>query len=104
MRIEISTPLEAPARRIWQTLQNTESLRYVAKPLLCFRGNLPRRWPGRGGVVRVERMMLLCVVPAWSHELRIVHFDEEESELATNAHGGPVREWNHRIKVQPLSE
>ena len=104
MRIRISTPLEAPADRIWSTLQNTESLRYVARPLLCFRGNLPRRWPKDGETVHLERMILLCVIPAWSHELRIVHIDDTEREILTNEHGGPVSEWNHRIKVEPLSE
>jgi hypothetical protein len=104
VRICISTPLEAPADLVWEILHKTRSLRYVAKPLLCFRGNLPERWPGPGGVVRVERMMFFCVIPAWSHELRMVRFDEDEREILSNERGGPVKVWNHRIKVEPLSD
>lgn len=104
MRLSISTPLEAPADLVWKVLHKPQSLRYVAKPLLCFRGDLPDRWPGPGEVVHVERMMFLCVIPAWSHELRIVRFDQDEYEILSNERGGPVRVWNHLIKLEPLSE
>lgn len=104
MKIAISTPLEADGERVWETLQKTESLRYVAKPLLCFRGDLPERWPGLGGEVHVEKLLLFCVIPAWSHELRIVHLDEGQHEILTNEHGGPIRVWNHRIKVESIAE
>ncbi len=80
------------------------AFRYVARPLLCLEADPPRRWPGRGEVVRVERLLLLCVVPAWSHELRFVRLDDEEREMLTNERGGPIRKWNHRIRVEPLSE
>ena len=104
MRINLSTPLEAPADLVWELLHKTQSLRYVAKPLLCFKGDLPERWPGPGGVVRVEKMLLFCVIPAWSHELRMIRFDENEREILSNEQGGPVKIWNHRITVEPLSE
>jgi hypothetical protein len=104
MRIEISTPLEAPADLIWRLLRKSQSLRYVAKPLLCFKGDLPERWPAPGGVVRVEKMLFFCVIPAWSNELRMTRFDEDEYEILTYERGGPVRVWNHRIKVEPLLE
>lgn len=104
MRIEPTAELEAPADAVWNALRKSETLRYVARPLLCFEGDLPRRWPVRGGVVRVERMLLLCVVPAWGHELRFVRVDDEGYEMLTNEGGGPIKEWNHRIRVEPLSE
>ena len=105
MRINISTPLEAPADLVWELLGKSQTLRYVAEPLLCFEGDLPERWPGPGdGIVRVERMLFFCVIPAWSHELRMVRFDEDSREILTNEQGGPVKVWNHRIKVDPLSK
>jgi hypothetical protein len=104
LRIEPTAELEAPADAVWNALRKSETLRYVARPLLCFEGDLPRRWPVRGGVVRVERMLLLCVVPAWGHELRFVRVDDEGYEMLTNEGGGPRKEWNHRIRVEPLSE
>jgi hypothetical protein len=84
LRIEPTAELEAPADAVWNALRKSETLRYVARPLLCFEGDLPRRWPVRGGVVRVERMLLLCVVPAWGHELRFVRVDDEGYEMLTN--------------------
>jgi hypothetical protein len=88
LRIKRTTELEAPADAVWSALRKTETLRYVARPLLCFEADFPRRWPAQGGVVRVERMLLLCVVPAWSHELRFVRLDDEEHEMLTSEGGG----------------
>ncbi len=104
MRIKRTSELEALADAVWSALRKTGTLRYVARPLLCFEEDLPRRWPAQGGVIRVERMLLLCVVPAWSHELRFVRLDDEEHEMLTSEGGGLIRVWNHRIRVEPLSE
>jgi hypothetical protein len=104
LKIKLTTELEAPADAVWGALRKTESFRYVARPLLCLEADLPRRWPDRGGVIRVERLLLFCVVPAWSHELRFVRLDDEEREMLTHERGGPIREWNHRIRVEPVSE
>ncbi len=93
MRIKRTSELEALADAVWSALRKTETLRYVARPLLCFEEDLPRRWPAQGGVIRVERMLLLCVVPAWSHELRFVRLDDEEHEMLTSEGGGPIRVW-----------
>ncbi len=103
LRIKLTTELEAPADAVWNALRKTEAFRYVARPLLCLKADLPRRWPDRGGVVRIERLLLLCVVPAWSHELRFVRLDDEEHEMLTSERGGPIREWKHRIRVEPVS-
>jgi hypothetical protein len=54
MRIDISTPLEAPADLVWELLHKTQSLRYVAKPLLCFMGDLPERWPALVGLCALK--------------------------------------------------
>lgn len=34
----------------------------------------------------------------------MVRFDEDKREIPSNEQGGPVKVWNHRIKVEPLSE
>ena len=54
--------------------------------------------------MRVEKMLLFCVITAWSHELRMIRFDENEREILSHEQGGPVQIWNHRITVEPLSE
>ncbi len=104
LRIELTTELEAPANAVWSALRKTETFRYVATPLLCLEADLPPRWPDSGGAIRVGRLRLLCAVPAWSHEMWFVHLDGEGYEMLTSERGGPIREWNHRIRVEPLSE
>ena len=104
MRLVLSTRLRAPADAIWDALQKSASLRYVTSPLLGFRGDLPECWSEAGEVIRVERLMLFGLVPAWGHEIRIVHRDDERREVLTSEKGGPVTTWNHRIHLEPLSE
>ena len=55
MRINMSTPLEAPADLVWELLHKTQSLRYVAKPLLCFKGVFPKDGPAPGGSCASKR-------------------------------------------------
>ena len=104
MKIRLSTRLDAPADAVWRTLRKTELLRYLAWPLLSFdtRG-LPKVWP-ESGVTRIESLLLFGVVPLWSHEIRIVQFDDTPRSLLTEERGGPVEVWNHRIGVEPLSD
>lgn len=48
--------------------------------------------------------MLFGVVPLWGHEIRIVRFDDERREALTNERGGPIKKWEHSIKMEALSE
>lgn len=51
MEVGISTELEAPAEAVWRMLQKSESLRFVAAPVLRMGDNLPRYWRDSGGPV-----------------------------------------------------
>jgi ligand-binding SRPBCC domain-containing protein len=101
--VSVSTKLDAPADVVWETLQKTELLLYVMRPLLTVRGDLPKSWREAGQTVRIERLAFFGVVPLWEHEIRIVRFDDEKREALTEERGGPVTRWEHRIKVEPLS-
>ena len=90
MRLVLSTRLQGPAGAIWDALHKSASPRYVPSPLLGFRGDLPEYWSEAGEVIRVERLMLFGLVPAWGHEIRIVHRDDERREVLTSEKGGPV--------------
>ncbi|QIN85355.1 hypothetical protein GBA63_21810 (plasmid) [Rubrobacter tropicus] len=49
-------------------------------------------------------MFFFHLIPTPEHHIFVVNVDEEKREALTNEHGGAVRTWNHRIKVEPVSE
>jgi hypothetical protein len=104
VEIRLATPLDAPAEIIWESVQKSASLRYVVSPLIGFRADFPKRWRDGDEVVRIERLMFFRILPGWSHEIRFARFDDERRELFTNERGGPIKTWNHLIKIEPLSE
>ena len=101
MIVHVTTELEAPPDRVWETLKKVDTLRYISRGLLGFRslGLVPETLRG-GEVVRV-RLLFFHLVPAWAHEIRIVSVDEEARQIETREHGGGVKTWNHRLTVEP---
>jgi ligand-binding SRPBCC domain-containing protein len=99
----VSTELAAPPERVWETLKQVDTLRYITRGLLGFRplGPVPDAL-GAGDVVRV-RLLFFHVVPAWAHEIRIVSVDEQARQIETREHGGGVKTWNHRLMVEPAA-
>jgi carbon monoxide dehydrogenase subunit G len=102
--VRVSTELDIPAELAWQTVKKPETFRYVVRGVLGVRqlDDVPDDW-GEGLTVRV-RLLFFHVIPAWKHEIRIVRLDPAAREIHTSEHGGPVRTWNHRIKIEPESE
>jgi hypothetical protein len=101
--VRVSTTLDIPADLAWDTVKKPETFMYVTRGVLGVRllEELPEDW-GEGLRVRV-RLFFFHVVPAWKHEIEVVRIDEHAREIFTNERGGPVRHWNHRIRVEPLS-
>jgi ligand-binding SRPBCC domain-containing protein len=99
MLVRVSTRLPAPADLVWDTVKQTDTLRYVTRGLLGFR--IEGRAPARLAEGETYRMRLLFfgVVPAWRHEIHVVELDEDAHEIRTEERGGPVRRWRHRIAV-----
>jgi hypothetical protein len=97
--VRISTDLEIPADLAWETVKKPETFRYVVRGVMGVQqlDEIPEDW-GEGLTVRV-RLFFFHVIPAWKHEIRIVRLDEAAHEIYTNEHGGPVRRWNHRIRI-----
>jgi ligand-binding SRPBCC domain-containing protein len=99
MLVRVTTRLDAPAARVWDTVKRTDTLRYVTRGLLGFRleGEEPERL-AEGETYRM-RLLFFGVVPAWRHEIHIVRVDDAAREIRTEERGGPVRTWRHRIMV-----
>lgn len=99
MLVRVTTRLPAPPDVVWDTVKQTDTLRYVTRGLLGFRvdGGIPERLAE--GETYHMRLLFFGVVPAWKHEIRVTRLDEEGHEIRTEEHGGPVRTWRHRITV-----
>ncbi len=102
MIVRVSTELETSPERAWEAVNKAETLLYITRGLLGIRplGHVPERFE-QDTVVPV-RLYFFHVIPAWRHEIRFVRHDEAAREIYTQEHGGPVRNWNHLIKIEPL--
>jgi hypothetical protein len=99
--VRISTDLDISADLAWETVKKPETFLYVVRGVMGVRqlDDMPENW-GEGLAVRV-RLVFFHLIPAWTHEIRLVRIDEAAHEISTNERGGPVRHWNHRIRIQP---
>jgi ligand-binding SRPBCC domain-containing protein len=99
MLVRVTSCLEAPPGAVWDTVKQTDTLRYVTRGLLGFRvdGEVPGRL-AQGQTFRM-RLIFFGFLPAWRHEIHVTRLDEAEREIHTEEHGGPVRTWRHRIAV-----
>ena len=99
MLVRVTTRLPVRADLAWDTVKRTGTLRYVTRGLLGFRveGHEPERL-AEGDTYRL-RLLFFGVLPAWRHEIFVARVDEQAREIRTEEHGGPVREWRHRITV-----
>ncbi len=101
MIVRLSTDLDIPADLAWETVKKPETFRYVVRGFLGVQqlDEVPEDG-GVGLTVRV-RLFFFHVIPAWKHEIRIVRLDEAAHEIYTNEQGGPIKQWNHLLKVEP---
>ena len=97
--MRVSTRLPVPPDLAWDTVKRTDTLRYVTRGLLGFRpeGEIPDRL-AEGETYRM-RLLFFGVLPAWRHEIQVIRLDDASQEIRTEEHGGPVRDWRHRITV-----
>ena len=103
MIVKVSTLLETTADLAWRAVKRPATLLHVTRGLLGFPGlrRMPEEW--RPGDRVRTRLVFFHVLPGWEHELGVAGVDEARHEIRSAEHGGPVRTWNHRIAVEPLS-
>jgi ligand-binding SRPBCC domain-containing protein len=101
MRVIHHSIFPAPADRVWEMLQRTETLAYITRGMMSFEVvDLPAE-VREGAVARLKVKALN--LPAMDYEIRVRTFDPEAHETVTEEHGGMVRRWVHRITIEPLS-
>lgn len=110
MNVELSTVLDAPAPRVWQEVETSRLLEYVAAPLQTFEPirppDLPLRWHEGEYLVRLR---LLGILPIGSHRI-VISFPlldatpgRERYELRDRGGGRVAGTWDHRIIIEALS-
>ncbi|MBS3784703.1 MAG: hypothetical protein KGY78_09710 [Anaerolineae bacterium] len=100
MLATIETYLPSSAEKVWEALLRRDTLLYVTRGMLGFRGR--ERWPDvfHQGMEIETRLVFWHLIPGWKHTLRIVRVDKESKELVSEESGGPVQKWNHRIRLE----
>jgi hypothetical protein len=101
MIARVSTVLDASPPAAWEAVKRLDTFRYVTRGVLGYRA--PDGTPDdlREGMVVRGRLYFFHVLPAWSHEIRVVRVDEDAREILTSENGGPVKNWGHLILVEP---
>jgi hypothetical protein len=101
-RIEKNLP--ASADKVWDTLQRKTTFLFITRGMLGFSGS--DNWPERFAEgLKIEcRLWFLHVLPSWRHFLNVIRIDGEAMKLVSHERGGPMRKWNHTIRIKPLTE
>lgn len=104
MIVKIERILPASADKVWETLQYKKTFLFITRGMLGFSGS--DGWPERftQGLNIQCRMWFMHVLPGWRHYLNVVSIDNESKQLVSNERGGPIRKWNHTIRIKPVSD
>lgn len=103
-RVRVATLLDVGAPVVMAALQQVETLAEVTRGALAVRaarGTLPTLWPSDGTPVELV-VRPLHLPPGWHHTIRVVELDTAGGVLRSEEHGGPLRRWEHTIRVQPV--
>jgi hypothetical protein len=102
--INIATILDAGADRVWRLIKKPSTFLFVVRGVLGVSGgkNWPETW--REGEMVTTRLWPFHIVPAWRHQLRVISVSDTERTMKTVEHGGPLRKWDHTLRVEPIAE
>ncbi len=100
----IKTTFHCSADIAWDLLKKRDTFLYITRGFLGFSG--AEKWP-KGfytDLVIRTRLIFFHILPTWKHVLRIIRIDAPKYELFSNESGGPVKKWNHLIRIEPDTE
>ncbi len=104
MKAIIKTQFNISADDAWKLLQQRDTFLYITRGFLGFSGS--KNWPEKfyKDLLLHTRLIFYHIIPGWKHRLKIIQLDHLKYELFSNESGGPVRAWNHLIKIEPEAE
>jgi len=100
----IQTYFKTSADTAWETLKKKDTFLFITDGFLGFSGN--KKWPEKfyEGLVIDSRLFFFHIFPSWKHRLLVVKVDDVNKELYSNENGGPIKIWNHLIKIEPEAD
>lgn len=103
MVANIETTFNCSAATAWGLLKKRDTFLYITQGFLGFSGS--KKWPAvfHSGLVISTRLFFFHVLPGWRHVLRIIRLDAGKHELYSNESGGPIKTWNHLIRIEPVA-
>lgn len=101
--VSLSTVVPADADLVWSAVTSPAGFRFVSRGLVWWPVVARRTEHWRERETVVGWMFLLGFLPMSRHSLTFERLDPETREFTTDEHGGPIRAWNHRITVTPLT-
>jgi len=106
MKATISTIIHANGNKMWEELQKTSSLMYVASPILIFKSQDGRELPSKWEVEREYPLKVYTfnIVPLGKHYIIVKRIDAKNKEIFTNEFGSLTKTWNHLVRVHVLGE
>lgn len=106
MQVKISTLLRRDPERIWQEVQTTRLLRYIAHPLVLFEPIIPKTFPEKWSDERYwVHMKLFGFLPfgkQWIGIRRVAKPDEYE--ILDDGRGEMIARWRHLITLRKTPE
>ncbi|MBL8097964.1 MAG: hypothetical protein JNK81_02225 [Anaerolineales bacterium] len=106
MQIKISTTLPCSTERVWQEVQTTKLLLYIAYPLVVFESvkpNIfPEVWSDKSYLVRMRVFGFIPFGEQWIVIKR--NITEEKFELLDDGHSNIIKQWKHLITLKQTPE
>lgn len=104
-QVKLSTVLDAPAKKVWALVKRSDTFFYVVRGFFCVDTKDPIPDIFEEGMSGTMRVRLFHIIPSlWPHHLRAEKVDDERMELQSRESEGPIRKWDHNIKVTPISD
>ncbi|QDT96794.1 hypothetical protein [Gimesia aquarii] len=106
MKAKISTVIKTSENQMWDELQKTSSLMYVASPILKFKPEqghpVPEKWDL--GTEYKLQVSFFGILPLGSHIINLVELNKEENRIVSHEHGSLTSTWNHIIKFNAMND
>jgi ligand-binding SRPBCC domain-containing protein len=111
--VSVSSELPVSAERAFALAQRLETFEFVVSPVIRLALSAEQRAEAEGddafrvGAEYSARLWYFKVIPAWTHELKIIAggpINDGAFEIYTNEKSGPVRVWNHRLTFRPTGD
>jgi hypothetical protein len=106
MKAKISTIIATNEKKMWEELQKTCSLLYVASPILIFKPRQGKELPEKWEIDKPYQLRIHAFgfVPLGKHDIVVKIIDSHKKEIFTNESGAFAKTWNHFIRIEKRDE